>query len=64
MLSRPAANGKEILDLIESILAGESYLTPKPSLLMRSDFQWAFGGLLTMSLLLIAVSVHRRRRPD
>ncbi|MFC4310759.1 serine hydrolase domain-containing protein [Steroidobacter flavus] len=55
--------GKEIRGIIESILAGESYLSPKPSLLMRSDFRWAFGGLLAMSLLLIAVSMHRRRRP-
>jgi len=55
--------GKEIRGIIESILAGESYVLPKPSLLMRSDFQWAFGGLLAMTLLLIAVTVHRRRRP-
>lgn len=55
--------GKEIRAVIESVLAGEAYLPPKPSLLLRSDFQWAFGGLLTMSVLLIAVSGHRRRRP-
>ncbi|WP_116810242.1 serine hydrolase domain-containing protein [Steroidobacter cummioxidans] len=55
--------GREIRAVIESILAGESWLPPKPTLLMRSDFQWAFGGLLAMSVLLIAVSVHRRRRP-
>jgi len=55
--------GKEIRGIIESILAGEAYVLPKPSLLMRSDFQWAFGGLLAMSFLLIAVTVHRRRRP-
>lgn len=55
--------GKEIRGVIESVLAGESWLPPKPSLLMRSDFQWAVGGLLAMSALLIAVSVHRRRRP-
>lgn len=55
--------GKEIRSLIESVLAGEPWVPPQPSLLMRSDFQWAFGGLLAMSALLIAVSVHRRRRP-
>lgn len=55
--------GKEIRGVIESVLAGESWLPPKPSLLMRSDFQWTFGGLVAMSLLLLAVSVHRRRRP-
>jgi CubicO group peptidase (beta-lactamase class C family) len=55
--------GKEVRGLIESVLAGEAYLPPKPSLLLRSDFQWAVGGLLAMSMLLVAVSVHRRRRP-
>lgn len=55
--------GKEIRSVIESVLAGEAWLPPKPSLLMRSDFQWALGGLVAMSVLLIAVSVHRRRRP-
>lgn len=55
--------GKEIRSVIESVLAGEAWLPPQPSLLMRSDFQWALGGLLAMSLLLIAVSAHRRRRP-
>lgn len=55
--------GKEIRGVIEAILAGEGYVLPKPSFLMRSDFQWAFGGLLAMSVLLIAVTVHRRRRP-
>lgn len=54
--------GEQIRDVIESVLAGEGYVRPKPSLLLRSDFQWAFGGLLGMSLLLIAVSVHYRRR--
>ena len=54
--------GKEIRGVIESVLAGESYVAPKPSLLMRADFQWAFGGLLAMSLLLIVVSLHCRRR--
>lgn len=55
--------GKEIRSVIEAILAGEGYVLPRPSLLMRSDFQWALGGLLAMSVLLIAVTVHRRRRP-
>jgi CubicO group peptidase (beta-lactamase class C family) len=55
--------GKEIRGVIEAILAGEGYVLPKPSFLMRSDFQWAFGGLLAMSVLLIAVTMHRRRRP-
>lgn len=57
--------GKEIRAVIESVLAGQSYVAPKPSVFMRGDFQWAVGGLLGMSLLLIAVSVHyrRRRRP-
>jgi CubicO group peptidase (beta-lactamase class C family) len=55
--------GREIRGVIESVLAGEAWLPPKPSLLMRSDFQWAFGGLLAMSVLLIAMSVQRRRRP-
>lgn len=55
--------GKEIRSVIESVLAGEAWLPPKPSLLMRSDFRWALGGLLAMSVLLIAMSVHRRRRP-
>lgn len=55
---------KEIRGLIESVLAGEAYLPPKPSLLLRSEFQWAVGGLLAMSMLLVAVSVHRRRRPE
>ncbi len=54
---------KELRGIIESVLAGESYLSPKPSLLMRSDFQWAVGGLLAISALLIGISVHRRRRP-
>lgn len=54
--------GKEIRDVIESVLAGEAWLPPKPSLLLRSDFQWSLGGLLAMSLLLIAVSLHYRRR--
>nr|WP_298717820.1 serine hydrolase domain-containing protein [uncultured Steroidobacter sp.] len=54
---------REIRGVIESILAGEAWLPPKPTLLMRSDFQWALGGLLAMSVLLLAVSLHRRRRP-
>lgn len=54
---------KEVRGVIESVLAGEAYLPPKPSLLLRSDFQWALGGLVTMSLLLVAVTMHRRRRP-
>lgn len=53
---------KEIRRVIESVLANESFLAPKPSLLLRSDVQWALGGLLAMSLLLFAVSVHYRRR--
>ncbi|MBM0108827.1 beta-lactamase family protein [Steroidobacter sp. S1-65] len=57
---------KEIRRVIESVLAGESFLAPKPSLLLRSDVQWALGALVAMSLLLFAVSVHyrRRRQPD
>jgi CubicO group peptidase (beta-lactamase class C family) len=54
---------REVRGLIESVLAGEAYLPPKPSLFLRSDFQWAFGGLIAMSLLLVAVTMHRRRRP-
>jgi CubicO group peptidase (beta-lactamase class C family) len=53
---------EQIRGVIELVLAGESYVLPKPSLFLRSDFRWAFGGLLGMSLLLIAVSVHYRRR--
>lgn len=52
---------KEIRGVIEAILAGENYVLPRPSFLMRSDFQWAVGGLLAMSVLLIAVTAHRRR---
>ncbi|MBL8265785.1 serine hydrolase domain-containing protein [Steroidobacter sp.] len=54
--------GKEIRNVIESVLAGEAWLPPQPSLLLRTDFQWSLGGLLAMSLLLFAVSVHYRRR--
>lgn len=54
--------GKEIRAVIESVLANQDYVAPKPSVLMRSDLQWAVGGLAAMSLLLIAVSVHYRRR--
>jgi CubicO group peptidase (beta-lactamase class C family) len=53
--------GKEIRAVIESVLAGESWVPPKPSLLLRSDFQWIFGALLGMTLLLISMSVHYRR---
>ena len=56
--------GEQLRGMIESVLAGQAYVLPKPSLLLRSDFQWAFGGLLGMSLLLIAVSVHYRRRRE
>lgn len=55
--------GEQIRKVIESVLARESYVPPKASLFLRSDFQWAFGGLLAMTLLLIAVSYRRRRRP-
>ncbi|MDY6947159.1 MAG: serine hydrolase domain-containing protein [Pseudomonadota bacterium] len=55
--------GEQIRDVIESVLAGEGYERPKPSLLPRGDFLWALGGLLGASLLLIAVSgLYRRRR--
>lgn len=54
---------REVRGVIESVLAGEAYLPPTPPLLLRSEFRWAFGGLVAMSLLLIAVTVHRRRRP-
>lgn len=53
---------EQIRGVIESVLAGEVYILPTPPLLLRNDFKWAFGGLLGMSLLLIAVSVHYRRR--
>ena len=58
-----ATPGKEIRGVIESILAGEAYLPPNPPLLLRSDFRWALGGLLAMSVLLVAVTMYRRRRP-
>lgn len=54
--------GREIRGVIESVLAGQEYVAPKPSLLLRRDFQWTFGGLLGMSLLLLAVNVRYRRR--
>lgn len=54
---------KEIRKVIELVLAGQSYVPPQPSLLLRRDFQWSVGGLLAIALLLIAMNVrHRRRR--
>jgi CubicO group peptidase (beta-lactamase class C family) len=55
---------REVRGVIESVLAGEAYLPPTPSLFLRNDFQWALGGLVAMSFLLIAVTMHRRRRPQ
>jgi hypothetical protein len=53
---------KDIRAVIESVLAGESWIPPKASLLLRSDFQWTFGALVAMTLLLIAVTARYRRR--
>lgn len=59
------APGEQIRGVIEAVLNGETYILPTPPLLRRNDFKWAFGGLLGMSLVLIAVSVRywRRRQP-
>lgn len=56
------APNEQIRAVIESILAGQSYVSPKLPLFLRSDFRWAFGGLIAMSLLLIAVNLRYRRQ--
>lgn len=53
----------EIRTLIEAVLAGGAFVPLQPPLLLRPEFQWTLGGLVALTLLLIAMTVrHRGRR--
>lgn len=52
----------EIRTLIEAVLAGGAFVPLQPPLLSRPEFQWTVGGLVALTLLLIAMTVRRRGR--
>jgi CubicO group peptidase (beta-lactamase class C family) len=52
----------EIRHLIESVLAGGSFATPRPPLLLRSGFQLAMGAIALIVALLVTMAVRARRR--
>jgi CubicO group peptidase (beta-lactamase class C family) len=53
---------ERIRAVIESVLAGGSYVSPTPPLFLRSEFKWALGALVGLSLMLIGVSLRYRSR--
>lgn len=52
----------EIRTLIEAVLAGGAFVPLQPPLLLRPEFQWTLGGLVALTLLLVAMTVRYRGR--